>query len=213
MDSKALIREAARALRRDVSPDERRQKSTLAAERVAGLGAIRTGSTLCFYLATNEEVETRPLVARALADGCRVVVPRVAGEGRLELYAIEDLDADVKTGAYGVDEPSAGAAGPIEPEAVDCFVVPGVAFDPSGRRCGSGRGYFDRLLARRAPGSLVVALAFECQLQPTLPAQEHDIPMDFICTEERVLDCRGQSLGERVQVRPAARRKKEVETL
>ncbi len=213
MGPKTRFREAARARRRQMSPQERRAKSALVAERVAGLGVIRPGATLCFYLATNEEVDTRSLVARALADGCRVVVPRVAAEGRLELYAIEDIEADVEIGAFGVEEPSAGAAGPIEAEAVECFIVPGVAFDPSGHRCGSGRGYFDRLLASRSPGSVIAALAYECQLQPALPADEHDIPMDFICTEKRVLDCRGQSRGERAEMRPAARNVKEVETL
>jgi len=213
MMPKAGFREAARLRRSQMSPEERRRSSEAVSQRLSRLDVIRPEATVCFYLATAEEVETRPLVGRALEVGCRVVVPRVAAEGRLELYPIEALEGQVELGAFGIEEPRLGAASPLEAEAVDCFIVPGVAFDPSGRRCGTGRGYFDRLLSRRAPESVVVALAFECQLQPALPAEEHDVPMDFICTERRILDCRRQSGGPLPEPQLTARKEKEVETL
>ena len=213
MMPKAGFREAARLRRSQMSPEERRRSSEAVSQRLSRLDVIRPEATVCFYLATAEEVETRPLMARALEVGCRVVVPRVAAEGLLGLYPIEALEGQVELGAFGIEEPRLGAAPPIEVEAVDCFIVPGVAFDPSGRRCGTGRGYFDRLLSRRAPESVVVALAFECQLQLALPAEEHDVPMDFICTERRILDCRRQSGGPFPEPHLTARKEKEVETL
>lgn len=213
MTPKARFREAMRTRRRRMSPKQRNRKSEAVAERLARLEVIRSGATICFYLATAEEVETRPLVAQALEVGCRVVVPRVAAEGHLELYAIEDLEADLKVGAFGIEEPCGSGAAPLEAEAVDCFVVPGVVFDPAGHRYGFGRGYYDRLLARRVPESVVVALAFDLQLLPALPAEAHDVPVDFICTESRIFDCRGPSGGSRGEPHPAAPGGKEVETL
>ncbi len=138
------------------------------------------------------------------------MLPKVAEGGNLEIYAIEDLSSQVALGPFGIEEPVGGSAGPVPPGSVECFIVPGVPFDTSGRRCGFGRGYFDRLLARRASGALVVALAFECQITPVLPADEHDVLMDIICTEKRIYDCRTPTAGPQVEPKPAVG--KEVKT-
>jgi 5-formyltetrahydrofolate cyclo-ligase len=150
------------------------------------------------------------LANKALEVGCRVVLPKVSVWGDLELYLVENLSSEVKVGSFGIEEPTGGSIGAVPPELVDCFIVPGVAFDTTGCRLGFGLGYFDRLLARRAPGAVVVALAFECQIRTDLPAEKHDVFMDFICTEERILDCRRQSDRTRAVPEPAVSR--EVKT-
>lgn len=197
MVPKTRARKEALALRRKMSPEERSFASEAVARGLLNLELIRPGETVCFYMATPEEVETRALVTKALEVGCTVVLPKVVGNDHMELYQVEDLRSQVVLGSFGIEEPLVESAAPVPPESVDLFVVPVVAFDLTGRRCGSGRGYFDRVLTRRASGSLVIALAFECQLQPSLPAEDHDVPMDFICTDKRIIHCRGQSVGRR----------------
>jgi 5-formyltetrahydrofolate cyclo-ligase len=160
-------------------------------------------------MATAEEVETRPLVEKALEAGCRVVLPRVSPEGGLLLYPVEDLSTDLEPGAFGIEEPCLDGRAPVEPEEVDCFVVPGVAFDESGRRCGRGRGFYDRLLARRSSGALTVGLAFECQMEPAVPAEKHDVALDFICTERRTIQCRRLSQEPGACPRPQAPKEEE----
>ncbi len=203
MATKTRLRKASLARRRRLTPEERVRKSQAIAERFWGLEVLHPEATACFYLARPEEVETRPLISGAMAAGCRVVVPKVSAAGRLALYTVDDLHRQTGRGPFGVDEPLGSTSSEVAPESVDCFVVPGVAFDASGRRCGFGEGYFDRLLSRRAPEAPVVALAFECQLLPAVPADEHDVLMDFICTEDRVLDCRRQSGRPQVASQPA----------
>jgi 5-formyltetrahydrofolate cyclo-ligase len=66
-------------------------------------------------------------------------------------------------------------------------VVPGVAFDQCGHRLGYGKGFYDRVLCRKEEGRLLVGLCFELQLVCALPAEVHDVAMDLLITEERVL--------------------------
>jgi 5-formyltetrahydrofolate cyclo-ligase len=203
MVPKRRFRQEALAARREIGPEERALKSEAVSGRIMSLHLLRPGATVCFYLATPDEVETRPLVVEALEAGCRVLLPKVAEGGNLELYPVEDLSSQLEAGPFRIEEPIGGSAEPVNPGSVDCFIVPGVGFDTSGRRCGFGRGYFDRLLASRASGALVVALAFECQITSALPADDHDVLMDIICTEEMIYDCRSQAAG--LQVEPQRR--------
>ena len=73
-------------------------------------------------------------------------------------------------------------------------MVPGLAFDRGGRRRGFGRGHYDRVLepmrGRRAPAR--VGICFEAALEPdggALPVGEHDVPMHWVMTEERRIEC------------------------
>jgi len=70
---------------------------------------------------------------------------------------------------------------------LDLVIVPGVAFDRKGHRLGFGAGYYDRFLPKLRPGVKKIAVAFEVQLVDSVPAEEHDIRMDAILTEEQLI--------------------------
>jgi 5-formyltetrahydrofolate cyclo-ligase len=69
-------------------------------------------------------------------------------------------------------------------------LVPGVGFDHCGMRLGRGAGFYDRALAelRHAGCVHAVGLAFECQIVPLLPSDPWDQRVDFIASEQRLLD-------------------------
>ena len=58
-----------------------------------------------------------------------------------------------------------------------------------GNRLGHGFGYYDKLLekSRRA---IHIGLAFEFQIINHIEIEKHDIPVDKIITEKRVIYCR-----------------------
>lgn len=159
---------------------------------------------IAIYIGVRDEVETRPIILERLqaeADGrsdSLTLVPYCVEDG-LELFRLENWD-DLQTGQFGVPEPNeslrrdAGRSFPTA--AVDLFVVPGVGFDPTGRRLGYGGGYFDRLLSGRSKTSIVVGLAFDCQLVSELPDQPHDERVEWIMTETRLIDCQNDSLHD-----------------
>jgi 5-formyltetrahydrofolate cyclo-ligase len=89
---------------------------------------------------------------------------------------------------------------------VDLVVMGCVAVGEDGARLGKGGGFADLeyALATAAgligPDTMSVTTVHELQVRSggTIPLTSHDVPVDFIITPERVIDCRGQ-LGERGQ--------------
>ncbi len=69
---------------------------------------------------------------------------------------------------------------------IDLIVLPGVAFDDNGIRLGYGLGCYDRALSEGGR-SVLVGLAYDFQVVAALPQEEHDVPVDFIVTERRIL--------------------------
>ena len=82
----------------------------------------------------------------------------------------------------GVPAPVDGAR--IDPGDLQLVLVPGMAFDRSGRRLGRGGGFYDRFLARLAPGTLKIGFCFRCQVLEEIPTSDHDRLVDAIVTAD-----------------------------
>ena len=72
----------------------------------------------------------------------------------------------------------------IQPEQVDIFIVPGIAFDSKGSRIGYGQGYYDKLLSTTKKPK--VGLAYSFQMVESIFTDTTDIAMDKVITEEEV---------------------------
>jgi len=150
---------------------------------------------LSCYVDFGLEVRTRALLRNALNRGYRVAVPVVAAErsGRLILSEVKDMPGGEDPGprwvrtAFGILEPRRRR--PVEPERVDCFVIPGLAFDGQGTRLGFGKGYYDRLLASARADAHRIGLAFSCQITDRIPRKVWDVPMHRVVTETGVIRC------------------------
>lgn len=154
-----------------------------------------TASTVMFYIDVRSEVRTRNDLEHALQSGKSIVVPWCNAAGELELYRLESMD-ELEIGMYRILEPRQDLrllpSKQVAVESLDLIMVPGVAFDARGARMGHGKGYYDKLLEHARPETPLVALAFECQLFDEIPVAEHDIFMDMVITEERVISGRGR---------------------
>jgi len=93
-----------------------------------------------------EEVNTTALLAEALTGKKMVVLPRVEN-GSLILHKITSV-TDLVRGSYELLEPKKSCK-IISKNSVDLFYCAGIAFDRKGNRLGWGKGYYDKLLARR----------------------------------------------------------------
>lgn len=76
---------------------------------------------------------------------------------------------------------------PVRPDSLTAVVVPGLAFDASGHRLGRGAGVYDRFLATLPPETLKLGVVPESRLVPSLPTDPHDVRMDAVVTQARVL--------------------------
>ncbi|MCK5506006.1 MAG: 5-formyltetrahydrofolate cyclo-ligase, partial [Thermodesulfovibrionia bacterium] len=63
-------------------------------------------------------------------------------------------------------------------------------FDIKGNRLGYGEGYYDKLLSRSKINTSMIALAFEEQIAEKIPAEPHDIKVDMIITDKRLIKCK-----------------------
>ena len=68
---------------------------------------------------------------------------------------------------------------------IEAAFIPGLAFDKRGHRLGRGKALFDRLL--KHVDCPKIALAFDFQILDSVPTLPHDIAMDIVVTEKRVI--------------------------
>ena len=188
-DDKRTLRESLIAARDALPAAMRARASRSIADRIAALPTWRAARVVLLTLPFRSEWDARLAVRDALADGKTVAVPRVDAPARmLHALVIEDLERDVEPGYRGIPEPRADRPA-IPLDRIDWVLVPGIAFDPAGKRLGYGGGYYDRLLPLLPPAAERVAGAFEAQIVERVPAARHDIGVDCIVTERRMLAC------------------------
>lgn len=150
---------------------------------VLALDVYRAARTVFVYVATPEEIETRALIADALAQGKAVCVPCCEADGTMTARAIETLSA-LKPSRFGLLEPSAQAP-TVPPAKIDLILAPALACDIEGYRLGYGGGYYDRFLQQTtAP---CAALCAHARLVDALPHETHDAVCQLIITERQVL--------------------------
>lgn len=161
-------------------------KSHEVAQCVLMLPEYSQAKVIMVYLPIRNEIDTQAIIRTAWQQGKKVVVPICQTSDKSlvlsELWSMEELSP----GTMQIPEPKDMLVRPVSPDVVDLVLLPGVAFDVAGRRLGYGGGYFDRFLTRLRPDSLKIALAYEFQVLQFLPAEEHDMPVDIIVTEESV---------------------------
>ena len=183
---KQAVRAAALAARDALPADERAAKSRAIAAAVdaAVLAALPAGSVVALYAPKASEVDTAELALHAAARGLAVAYPRVVKNTRVLAFHVASA-TDLVAGVFGLREPRDDS--PVVPiDRLAAIVVPGVAFDATGRRLGWGRGHYDATLSR-APDLTTVGVAFRCQLLPRVPADATDVPVRLVVTEDGIV--------------------------
>jgi len=182
--SKPAIRETILARRRSVSAADHAEWGRLIQDAFLALAEYVSADVIALYHAVRGEVPTGRVMEHALASGKKVCLPAVEKEGLVfrEICGHPDL----VPGGFGIPEPNPGCI-PVNPSDIDLIVVPGVGFDLAGQRIGYGRGYYDRALHRLESSGRLIAFCFEFQLLDAIKADHHDVIMDRIITERRVV--------------------------
>ncbi|MBS3778047.1 MAG: 5-formyltetrahydrofolate cyclo-ligase [Candidatus Thermoplasmatota archaeon] len=151
------------------------------------LPAFFNSSHILLYVSYNGEVCTHNLIKKAFSLNKKVYVP--ISETKNHTLTISKLQQynDLVPGTYGILEPKKEKRNSVPPKRMETIIVPGVGFDQKGHRLGQGGGYYDWLLTHINATS--IGLAFEFQIQNTIPVEPHDQKVDCIVTEKRVIDC------------------------
>jgi len=184
-DSKTALRQAAKIQRATLNEAQISDYSRRIRDHL--IPVLKRRETVLVYASKCPEVDTLPLIEWLLEEEKTVVVPIIQREDcSLRLSYLSD-PAVLVPSTFQVPEPI-GHEVPADPSEIQVVIVPMLAFDAAGNRLGYGAGYYDRFLARH-PGLLTIGLAFSCQEVDSLPAEENDIRMDRIVTEQGVICC------------------------
>mgnify|MGYP001062729403 CR=1 FL=1 len=133
------------------------------------------------------EPDILDLVSAAAASGKRLCAPRTDWQSRrLRPAMVNNWAGDLVAARYGVFEPHPDCA-PVPIGEIDVVIVPGVAFDRTGRRLGRGGGLYDRFLAEPELRAATCGVCFAAALLPDLPCQPHDARVQAVCTEQGLI--------------------------
>ncbi|MGC9260822.1 MAG: 5-formyltetrahydrofolate cyclo-ligase [Phycisphaerae bacterium] len=101
---------------------------------------------------------------------------------------IKSLDTSPNPLVQGLRDPVGET--PISLARIDLVAVPGLAFDRRGYRLGRGKGFYDCFLSQKDFRGLRIALCFHEQLlEELLPVEPHDVPMNMIITDQKIVRC------------------------
>jgi len=170
--------------RRALTQDERDEKSRVICDILTRLikeprySEVRT---IFSYRGTWDEVNVDAFNDWAEVQGYRVAYPISLPKGIMKAAVPAEENAWHRA-AYGILEPVMKNSKILEPRDIDLIIVPCVAFDEHGNRCGHGAGYYDRFMTCMSPESLIM-VAFEAQRLEKLITEETDIPVPTIVTE------------------------------
>lgn len=163
------------------------KKSNEIITRLLSLKECIKAKTIFIYISFGSEVNTHGLI-RLLLNKKKVFVPFL-DKKKNEIY-ISELKKwdDLSSGAYGILEPRKECIIKKKPNEAEISLVPGIAFDEEGYRVGYGGGYYDKLL-KKIDGEKI-GIAYDFQILKKLPHESHDIKMNKIVTEKRILSFR-----------------------
>ncbi len=181
--NKKALRASIKQKRRALSIEYRQQASRKMQAELTRLPCYQAAEYIMLYMAMQDEVQLDELIAMVLKDGKKAVIPLVTGAGLMEAVELSDM-ADLVPDKYGIKTVSEEKRRLIAPDKIDLIIVPGVAFDKAGHRLGMGGGFYDRFMLR-ASRAVRAALAYDCQLLAAVPAEVHDLTVDYIITEKQ----------------------------
>ena len=114
-----------------------------------------------------------------LGDEYETFLPKIV-DNQIVFY--QDFGSYVKA-AFGTVVPSHDDAAMLD--TLDAVLVPGLVFDKKGYRIGYGKGYYDAFLSRYK--GLKIGVCFDIFVMESLPNEPHDMPVDVVITDQRVI--------------------------
>lgn len=143
------------------------------------LEEFRNAKSIGVTLSHGFEMDTNPIIKKALAMGKKVYIPKTYSESKNMDFVYYSGVEELVSSSFGLLEPKDATKVLNSP---DLIVVPGLAYTiDSNYRVGFGGGYFDRYLSKHTNNTSVV-LANSKQIYSTnlWEIEDHDIAIDII---------------------------------
>ncbi|KAG6587504.1 5-formyltetrahydrofolate cyclo-ligase, mitochondrial, partial [Cucurbita argyrosperma subsp. sororia] len=211
-EQKRVLRSSVRKALKAMDPSLRSHEDNAIQSIVLEAPWFKSSQRLCAYVSCSalREVDTSRLLSETLQhppkDGYpkKIYVPRVEDKNsHMRMFNISRMD-DLIANSMNILEPA-----PVDGDGnqredvmqtkdpIDLLLLPGLAFDKSGRRLGRGGGYYDTFLknyqelakARNWKQPLLVALSYSVQImdEGIIPLTPNDVLVDALVTPSGVI--------------------------
>lgn len=172
-DGKSSVRRRLVAARAAMSDDARAEAGRLVRDHLLELPEVSAAGTIAVYYSIGTEPDTHGLIFALWKRGSYVILPVLLPDGDLDWASYEGPDS-LAPGPRGLLEPTEPGRGTGTVARADVVVVPALAVDGRGYRLGRGGGSYDRALARVGAQVPTIALLYDDELLPRVPAEPHD---------------------------------------
>lgn len=139
---------------------------------------------LFLSISEKREVDTQGILHILQGKDKHVVLSKADFDsGTLSNYLLTDSTV-IKVNDWGIPEPVEGIE--IKASSIDVVFIPLLVYDEWGNRIGYGKGFYDRFLSRCRPDVVKVGLSFFSAEEEILDVDEHDVPLDYCVTPEKI---------------------------
>lgn len=173
-EQKKLLRKEVKRLKEDLSNEERKRQSDHIFNELEKTEVFQRSKVVLMFWSMPDEVithnfvnqwYTKKVILLPVMDGADLILKQFTGE--------ENMVCEEK---YKIYEPVGKEF--KELEKIDLIIVPGVAFDKCNNRMGRGKAFYDKLLVNTT--AIKVGICYDVQYFEKVPADIHDIKMDYI---------------------------------
>lgn len=193
-DGRALLRARMSVRRNELQARQRIDAAAGVLNSLEKLPEFMTDPHVAGYWAVRGELPLNLAVASLARREQRYFLP-VLGESRQLHFAEYREGVGLGSNRFGIPEPEAPREDLRAPGDMDVILLPLLAFDRSGRRLGTGGGWYDTSLAwlRDAPRPatpLLVGVGYAFQEVDAVPPEPWDVDLDYIATDAELIACR-----------------------
>ena len=156
-----------------------------AAGKLLSMEEYIIANTVMVYMDFRNEVPTGEIIDQIRRTGKKLILPFTDKDFNLIPYEIPEegnLSDYLIISDYGIAEPNPALCRKAARDSIDLVILPGSAFDQYENRMGYGKGCYDRFLPTLRPEAFKLALAYDFQVLPCIPANPADVKMDKILT-------------------------------
>ena len=169
--------------RNQITKEERVTKEESIFNQIINSEEYKNCDVVFVYVARPGEVDTTKLIENAVETNKCVCVPKVISDGYMEFYEINSM-SQLEIGYKDILEPDDNCMMRFPDEFDNPLVIcPMVAFDDDMNRVGSGKGFYDRYLAKYK-NTTKIGIAYKCQKSDSIQIGPYDIKMDKIFFEK-----------------------------
>ncbi|MBQ7969143.1 MAG: 5-formyltetrahydrofolate cyclo-ligase [Clostridia bacterium] len=178
------IRNEYKEKRKNIPLEQKKLMDENICKRFLSLSSYRFADTVLLFAPLQNEINTYPIAQDALSKSKKLAFPRCIEGNEMVYHFVTSLE-QLKSGKYGIMEPTEDLPVYKNETGHTICVLPAIVYDKKGYRLGYGKGYYDRFLS--SFNGVKVGLVYNDFIISEIPIGRYDLPSDIVITEKRVI--------------------------